>query len=295
VRRTKRRWRSRALDLPFLVFVLGLASCRGGERQRPCHGGAQHSVSRRNAARPVDHRGVSAVLANIVNNLPAIPSFVPALAPVGHGAVPAALVGVNGAQPDPCRPLATLLWRRLLRDEDTEVNPVEFTRFRGYQRAGSPGRFDADAVASCRRYLRCACSYDCGGHLKATVAAAAVPPADAEVTLLYVTDSELRPSPAAPGTGSVGRTQAWISRSHAGAERTRPARRSTDARAPGRERSPPRPRGAGGGHGHRTDGSAVLARDRIARTAAAEPGAYRALWSTTHRAPCSSSGPTGSG
>ncbi len=53
----------------------------------------------------------------------------PALAPAGHGAVLAALVGVNvGPNLTYVGSLATLLWRRLLRAEDTEVNPVEFTR-----------------------------------------------------------------------------------------------------------------------------------------------------------------------
>ena len=58
---------------------------------------------------------VSAALANLVNNLPATLILAPALAPAGHVAVLAALLGVNI---DPnmtyVGSLATLLWRRIL-------------------------------------------------------------------------------------------------------------------------------------------------------------------------------------
>jgi arsenical pump membrane protein len=72
---------------------------------------------------------VSAVLANLVNNLPAILILAPALAPTGHAAVLAALVGVNiGPNLTYVGSLATLLWRRMLRAEDSEVNLGEFLR-----------------------------------------------------------------------------------------------------------------------------------------------------------------------
>jgi arsenical pump membrane protein len=72
---------------------------------------------------------VSAVLANLVNNLPATLILAPALAPAGHIAVLAALLGVNiGPNLTYVGSLATLLWRRILRAEGTEVNLGEFLR-----------------------------------------------------------------------------------------------------------------------------------------------------------------------
>jgi arsenical pump membrane protein len=72
---------------------------------------------------------VSAVLANLVNNLPATLILAPALAPAGHVAVLAALLGVNiGPNLTYVGSLATLLWRRILRAEGTEVDLGEFLR-----------------------------------------------------------------------------------------------------------------------------------------------------------------------
>ena len=72
---------------------------------------------------------VSAVLANLVNNLPAILMLAPALASTSHEAVLAALLGVNiGPNLTYVGSLATLLWRRILRAEDSEVNLGEFLR-----------------------------------------------------------------------------------------------------------------------------------------------------------------------
>jgi arsenical pump membrane protein len=71
-----------------------------------------------------------AVLANILNNLPAILIALPALA-VGSGAGPvlAALIGVNvGPNLTYVGSLATLLWRRALHAQDTDVELGEFLR-----------------------------------------------------------------------------------------------------------------------------------------------------------------------
>lgn len=71
----------------------------------------------------------SAVLANLVNNLPAILILAPIAATDGHGAVLAALIGVNvGPNLTYIGSLATLLWRRILRAEGTEVDLAEFLR-----------------------------------------------------------------------------------------------------------------------------------------------------------------------
>ncbi|MEA2178600.1 MAG: arsenical pump rane protein [Solirubrobacteraceae bacterium] len=73
---------------------------------------------------------VSAVLANLVNNLPATLVLVPAAAAAGgEGAVLAVLVGVNvGPNLTYTGSLATLLWRRVLREEDEGSSLSEFVR-----------------------------------------------------------------------------------------------------------------------------------------------------------------------
>ena len=73
--------------------------------------------------------GLAAVLANVINNLPAILALLPIVAADGPGAVLAALIGVNvGPNLTYVGSLATLLWRRILRDHDTEAELGVFTR-----------------------------------------------------------------------------------------------------------------------------------------------------------------------
>jgi arsenical pump membrane protein len=70
---------------------------------------------------------VAAVLANLVNNLPAILLLLPAAAVAGPGTVLAALIGVNvGPNLTYVGSLATLLWRRVLRERDAEPAIGEF-------------------------------------------------------------------------------------------------------------------------------------------------------------------------
>ena len=72
---------------------------------------------------------VAAVLANLLNNLPAILLLLPAAAAVGPGTVLACLVGVNvGPNLTYVGSLATLLWRRVLRERDAEPAVAEFLR-----------------------------------------------------------------------------------------------------------------------------------------------------------------------
>lgn len=72
---------------------------------------------------------ISALLANLVNNLPAILIIVPVAVASGPAAVLAALVGVNvGPNLTYVGSLATLLWRRLLRADGTSVNLGQFLR-----------------------------------------------------------------------------------------------------------------------------------------------------------------------
>lgn len=73
--------------------------------------------------------GIAAVLANLINNLPAILVLLPILAPGGAGPVLAALIGVNlGPNLTYVGSLATLLWRRILREHNTDANLADFTR-----------------------------------------------------------------------------------------------------------------------------------------------------------------------
>ena len=73
--------------------------------------------------------GLAAVLANLINNLPAVLALVPLVAVGGPGPVLAALIGVNlGPNLTYVGSLATLLWRRILHERDEEPALGEFTR-----------------------------------------------------------------------------------------------------------------------------------------------------------------------
>ncbi|MFH8891082.1 SLC13 family permease [Streptomyces sp. NPDC017949] len=73
--------------------------------------------------------GVAAVLANLINNLPAVLALLPLAAPGGAGPVLAVLIGVNiGPNLTYAGSLATLLWRRILQAHGERVGLGEFTR-----------------------------------------------------------------------------------------------------------------------------------------------------------------------
>ncbi len=73
--------------------------------------------------------GVSAVVANVVNNLPATLILLPIAAGSGPGSVLAMLIGVNvGPNLTYVGSLATLLWRRVLRSHDQDTDVGEFVR-----------------------------------------------------------------------------------------------------------------------------------------------------------------------
>jgi arsenical pump membrane protein len=72
---------------------------------------------------------VAAVLANIVNNLPATLVLLPLVATSGPAAVLAVLVGVNiGPNLTYVGSLSNLLWRRVLRRYDVSASVAEYTR-----------------------------------------------------------------------------------------------------------------------------------------------------------------------
>ncbi|MEU9006206.1 SLC13 family permease [Streptomyces sp. NPDC048551] len=73
--------------------------------------------------------GVAALLANLINNLPAVLALLPVAAPAGPGPVLAVLIGVNiGPNLSYVGSLATLLWRRIVHEHDERVSLGEFTR-----------------------------------------------------------------------------------------------------------------------------------------------------------------------
>ncbi|MFB7511091.1 arsenic transporter [Streptomyces broussonetiae] len=72
---------------------------------------------------------LAAVLANLINNLPAVLVLLPLAAPGGPGAVLAVLLGVNiGPNLTYAGSLATLLWRRIVHQHEHGVDLGECTR-----------------------------------------------------------------------------------------------------------------------------------------------------------------------
>jgi len=73
--------------------------------------------------------GLSALMANVVNNLPATLILLPLVAHEGAGPVLAMLIGVGvGPNLTPVGSLATLLWRRVLRAHGERTSTAEFIR-----------------------------------------------------------------------------------------------------------------------------------------------------------------------
>ncbi|CCH29587.1 SLC13 family permease [Actinosynnema sp. NPDC047251] len=120
---------ARSTALPFLGFVLalgvvvravvdnGLADVVGGL----VPAGSTLAALLGTAA-------VAAVLANVINNLPAVLVLLPLAAPLGTGAVLAVLIGVNlGPNLTYAGSLATLLWRRVLHEHGVRVDLRRFT------------------------------------------------------------------------------------------------------------------------------------------------------------------------
>lgn len=121
---------ARAVEPGFLIFVLGL----GVIVQAASDNGlasAVREVLPAGSSLPdlLAIAALSAILANLVNNLPATLMLVPVAAAAGHGPVLATLIGVNvGPNLTYVGSLATLLWRRVLHAEGTDVELGEFLR-----------------------------------------------------------------------------------------------------------------------------------------------------------------------
>jgi arsenical pump membrane protein len=121
----------RSAEPAFLLFVLAL----GVIVATASDNGLEEAVRRvlPDGAGLLDLLAIAAacaVLANVVNNLPAILIALPALATAaGPAPVLAALIGVNvGPNLTYVGSLATLLWRRVMRAQDAEVELGEFLR-----------------------------------------------------------------------------------------------------------------------------------------------------------------------
>jgi arsenical pump membrane protein len=118
----------RAASPAFLLFVLGLGLVVAAAQRHGLASAIDRVVPGGDSLGSLlAIAAVAAVLANVVNNLPAILVLLPALA--GPGPVLAALVGVNiGPNLTYMGSLATLLWRRVLNDRDAEPRLGEFLR-----------------------------------------------------------------------------------------------------------------------------------------------------------------------
>lgn len=129
-RRTSAAEIARAVNVPFLLFVLGLAVVvqavmRNGVAERM--GALMPSGSGLLAL--LGYAALAAVLANIANNLPATLVMVPLVAPAGPAAVLAVLIGVNiGPNLTYVGSLSNLLWRSVLQRYDVSANVGEYTR-----------------------------------------------------------------------------------------------------------------------------------------------------------------------
>jgi len=128
--RAKPRHLAAALDVPFLAFVMGL----GLVVKAVSTHGLSSLVARlvpngTSIGSLLVTAAVAAVLANLINNLPAVLLLLPVAAAVGPGVVLAVLVGVNtGPNLTYVGSLATLLWRKALRQRGEELPTSEFLR-----------------------------------------------------------------------------------------------------------------------------------------------------------------------
>ena len=125
---------ARAVSIPFLLFVLGLGIVVEAVVQNGL-GAALARLIPAGSSLPslLALAGLAALLANLVNNLPAVLVLLSVLAGrgllAGPGPVLAVLIGVDiGPNLTYAGSLATLLWRRLLADRDHHTDLGEFTR-----------------------------------------------------------------------------------------------------------------------------------------------------------------------
>ena len=128
--RTEPKELVRAAEPTFLVFVLGLGIVVQGASEHGLSGAIDALLPHGTEFLALlAVAAVSAVVANLVNNLPATLIILPVAAKSGPGAVLAMLIGVNvGPNLTYVGSLATLLWRRIVHAHDHETDIGEFTR-----------------------------------------------------------------------------------------------------------------------------------------------------------------------
>ncbi|GLY76126.1 SLC13 family permease [Actinoallomurus iriomotensis] len=129
-RRTSVRELTGAANPLFCLFVLALGVVVKGVTDNGLGAVARHVLPGGSSLPALlAVTAVAAVLANLINNLPAVLVLVPLLASGGPGPVLAALIGVNlGPNLTYVGSLATLLWRRVLHERDAEPALGDFTR-----------------------------------------------------------------------------------------------------------------------------------------------------------------------
>jgi arsenical pump membrane protein len=119
----------KAAEIPFLVFVLALGlvvrAVVDNGLGDALHGWVPHHMG---LPELLGLAALSAVLANVINNLPAVLVLIPLATGSGSAAVLAVLIGVNiGPNLTYTGSLATMLWRRIARQHNHNPSVQEFT------------------------------------------------------------------------------------------------------------------------------------------------------------------------
>lgn len=120
---------AQSANVPFLAFVLAL----GVVVKAVTDAGLESAMDRvlpsgTGLVALLGYAAVAAVLANLVNNLPAVLVLLPLVAAAGPAAVLAVLIGVNiGPNLTYVGSLSNLLWRRVLTSRGAATNAVEFS------------------------------------------------------------------------------------------------------------------------------------------------------------------------
>jgi arsenical pump membrane protein len=119
-----------AVEPPFLVFVLGLAIVVRAAGDHGLQSVVDGLLPRGDGLPALLLVAViAAVVANLLNNLPATLIMLPVVAAAGPGPVLAMLIGVNvGPNLTYVGSLATLLWRRVLHAHDHDTDLGEFVK-----------------------------------------------------------------------------------------------------------------------------------------------------------------------
>lgn len=118
-----------ALNLPFLAFVISLGIVVKAVVDNGLAEAMRHAVPAGDSLPALlAWAGLAALLANLVNNLPAVLILLPLATGGGVAPALAVLIGVNvGPNLTYVGSLATLLWRRIVHAHDHEAPLAEFT------------------------------------------------------------------------------------------------------------------------------------------------------------------------